>query len=150
MAEEHHTTHADRKTELKANDHLTVGSTQHVSLGKGYLVAAGREIHLKAGQKMVIEAGSEITLKAGGSFIKIDPSGVTLVGPSVKVNSGGSPGNGSGAAPLIPGLAKGAATDHAGNTLAPLPRRLHDSGITPLCGKQSNGACSRGDCPCVK
>ena len=52
--------------------------------------------------KVVLEAGSEITFKAGGSFVKIDPSGITLVGPSVKMNSGGSPGSGTGAAPLLP------------------------------------------------
>ncbi|MCY1502227.1 hypothetical protein D3C76_820090 [compost metagenome] len=50
----------------------------------------------------------EITLRAGGSFIKLDAGGVTLIGPMVKVNAGGSPGNGSGIgikAPLQPGMA---------------------------------------------
>ena len=103
MTEEHHTTHGERKTEIKANDHLTVGTSQHIKLGTAQLTKAGREIHLKAGQKMVIEAGSELTLKANGSFIKIDPSGVTLTGASIKLNAGGSPGSGSGAAPLLPG-----------------------------------------------
>src|SRR5690554_5374023 len=53
--------------------------------------------------KVVLEAGSEITFKVGGSFVKLDPGGVTLVGPSVKMNSGGSAGQGSGARPLVPG-----------------------------------------------
>ncbi|WP_339650563.1 type VI secretion system tip protein TssI/VgrG, partial [Halopseudomonas pelagia] len=149
MAEEHHTTHADRKTELKANDHLTVGTSQHIKLGNAQLAKAGREIHLKAGQKMVIEAGSELTLKANGSFIKIDPSGVTLTGASIKMNAGGSPGSGSGAAPVLPGEVLAADSDVAGDTLVPLPRRVNESGITPLCGKQTNGACSREDCPCL-
>ncbi|CEA01767.1 Rhs element Vgr protein [Pseudomonas saudimassiliensis] len=148
LAEEHRTTHADRKTELKADDHLTIAGNQHVKLGVAHLLAAGREIHLKAGQKMVIEAGMEITLKAGGSFIKIDPSGITLVGPQVRINSGGSPGTGSGSAPILPGAVRAADTDLAGEVLAPLPRTLNESGITPLCGKQAGGACSRGDCPC--
>ncbi|MCC5882022.1 MAG: hypothetical protein JJU25_05230, partial [Halomonas sp.] len=54
----------------------------------------------------VIDAGAEITLKAGGSFLKLDPSGITIVGAQVKINSGGSPGSGSGqaaAAALLPG-----------------------------------------------
>jgi type VI secretion system secreted protein VgrG len=66
---------------------------------------------------MVIEAGLEITLKAGGSFIKLDPSGITLVGPMVKINAGGAPGNGSGITikpPLQPGMAD---KDKAGNLL---------------------------------
>ena len=33
LAEEHHTTHGDRKTEIKADDHLTVGTSQHIKLG---------------------------------------------------------------------------------------------------------------------
>uniref|UniRef100_UPI0038B58409 bacteriophage T4 gp5 trimerisation domain-containing protein n=1 Tax=Pseudomonas saliphila TaxID=2586906 RepID=UPI0038B58409 len=105
LAEEHHTTHSDRRTEIKADDHLTVAGSQHVKLGQSQFIEAGQEIHLSSGMKIVLEAGSEITFKVGGSFVKLDPSGVTLVGPSVKMNSGGSAGKGSGAAPLLPGQA---------------------------------------------
>src|SRR5690554_3022716 len=103
LAEEHHRTHADRRTEIKADDHLTVASNQHVKLGQGQFIEAGQEIHLSSGMKVVLEAGSEITFKVGGSFVKLDPGGVSLVGPSVKMNSGGSAGQGSGARPLVPG-----------------------------------------------
>ncbi|RHW19526.1 hypothetical protein C2846_18365 [Pseudomonas jilinensis] len=51
---------------------------------------------------MVIEAGSELTLSAGGSFIHISPAGISLSGPGIKLNAGGSPGKGSGAAPKLP------------------------------------------------
>lgn len=116
-AEEHRTTHGDRKTEVRADDHLTIATNQHTKLGNAQLVEAGREIHLKAGEKVVIEAGIELTLKAGGSFIKLDPSGITLIGPHVRINSGGAPGKGSGInikPPLQPGLA---AQDRAGELL---------------------------------
>ncbi|WP_252272410.1 type VI secretion system tip protein TssI/VgrG [Pseudomonas subflava] len=116
-AEEHHTTHAERKVEVKAEDHLTIAQNQHIKLGTAQLTKAGREIHLKAGQKMVIEAGVELTLKAGGSFIKLDPSGITLVGPLAKLNAGGAPGSGTGISikqPLQPGMAD---KDKAGNLL---------------------------------
>ncbi|WIE50474.1 type VI secretion system tip protein VgrG [Pseudomonas sp. GM17] len=106
-AEEHRITHADRKTETKVDDHLTVGENQHIKLGTAQLTKAGQEIHLKAGAKMVIEAGSELTIKAGGSFIKLDAGGVTVVGPVVKINAGGSPGSGTGIGikpPTLPGL----------------------------------------------
>lgn len=56
---------------------------------------ASTELHIKAGQKVVVEAGSEITLKAGGSFIKIAPAGVHLVGPAINLNSSGSAGSGA-------------------------------------------------------
>ncbi|SFQ59366.1 type VI secretion system secreted protein VgrG [Halopseudomonas formosensis] len=97
LAEEHHRTHADRRTEIKADDHLTVANNQHVKLGQGQFIEAGQEIHLSSGMKVVLEAGAEITFKVGGSFVKLDPGGVTMVGPSVKMNSGGSAGQGSGA-----------------------------------------------------
>jgi len=48
---------------------------------------------------------------------------------------------------LLPGPMKVVDADKAGK--APLPARLNESGITPLCGKQSNGACSRKDCTCM-
>ncbi|MHB0806727.1 type VI secretion system Vgr family protein [Stutzerimonas nitrititolerans] len=110
QAEEHRTTHGDRKTEVRASDHLTVGDSQHVKIGSGQFVEAGNEIHLSSGFKVVLEAGSELTFKAGGSFVKLDASGVTMVGPVIRVNSGGSPGKGAGAAPIFPVLPKPADT----------------------------------------
>ncbi|MBN3138373.1 type VI secretion system tip protein VgrG [Pectobacterium brasiliense] len=110
----------ERVTRVKANDHLTVenekrdhvkgglsltvDASMHQKLGQALLVEAGEEVHVKAGAKVVLEAGAELTLKVGGSFVKIDPSGVTLVGPSIKMNSGGSPGCGSGWAGQLPSL----------------------------------------------
>ncbi|WP_312953709.1 type VI secretion system Vgr family protein [Stutzerimonas kunmingensis] len=116
-AEEHLTVAGDRKVEVKPDDHLTVGQTQHIQLGTAHLTKAGREIHLKAGQKMVIEAGIELTLKAGGSFIKLDPGGITVSGPLARINAGGAPGKGSGIkikSPVLPGMAD---SDKAGSLL---------------------------------
>ncbi len=116
-AEEHLTVTGERKVEIKPQDHLTVAIDQHIQLGNAQLTRAGREIHLKAGQKMVIEAGIELTLKAGGSFIKLDPGGMTLSGPLARINAGGAPAKGSGLAiksPLLPGMAD---SDEAGQVL---------------------------------
>ncbi|MGY2261786.1 type VI secretion system tip protein TssI/VgrG, partial [Pseudomonas sp. SDO55104_S430] len=135
-AEEHRTVHADRKAEARADDHLTVGANQHVRIGTGQLVEAGREIHLKSGMKLVLEAGSEMTLVGGGSFIKIDAGGVTISGPLIKLNSGGSPGVGTGAAPLLPGPLKEADADKAGDLLLPALRQALQKAATsaqPVC-----------------
>ncbi|WAJ37727.1 type VI secretion system tip protein TssI/VgrG [Pseudomonas sp. GOM7] len=117
LAEEHLTVTAERKVEVKPQDHLTVGTDQHIKLGTAQLTKAGREIHLKAGQKMVIEAGIELTIKAGGSFIKLDPGGITISGPLARLNAGGSPGKGSGLKIKPPVLPDAADSDKAGSLL---------------------------------
>ncbi|NIC39093.1 type VI secretion system tip protein VgrG [Halomonas desiderata] len=106
--DEHHTVRGNRHEQTVANQHLTVQGTLHLKAGQAWLSECGRELHIKAGHKVVLEAGSEMTLNAGGSFLKLDGGGVTLVGPKVRINAGGSPGSGSGQAvetPLLPGRA---------------------------------------------
>ncbi|MGP9467920.1 type VI secretion system tip protein VgrG [Halomonas citrativorans] len=100
--DDHHTVHGNRHTQVDGDDHLIISGTRHEKVGQALLVEAGQEVHQKAGAKTVIDAGAEITLKAGGSFVKLDPSGVTISGPQVRINSGGSPGVGSGQAVLKP------------------------------------------------
>ncbi|WP_165676282.1 type VI secretion system tip protein TssI/VgrG, partial [Metapseudomonas otitidis] len=123
--EQHHTLHKDRKTELKQDDHLTIGNEQHIQLGSGQFIEAGQEIHLSTGLKVVLEAGSEVTFKAGGSFVKLDASGVTLSGPSIKINSGGGPSAPTPAVPLPPLRPRPADT-------APPPERLGRAEANPL------------------
>jgi type VI secretion system secreted protein VgrG len=134
-AEEHHTVYADRKVQAWADDHLTVTGKQHIKIGTGQFIEAGQEIHLGSGLKVVLEAGSELTLKAGGSFVKIDGSGVAFSGPLVNLNGGGSPGNGTGAAPLLPGPLKQADADKAGQLLVPVQRQalMQKKPVCALC-----------------
>ncbi|VVP22742.1 Actin cross-linking toxin VgrG1 [Pseudomonas fluorescens] len=101
-AEEHRTTHGERKVAVKASDHLDIAGSQHIKAGVGQYFDAGNELHFKAGDKVVIEAGVELTLKAGGAFIKIDPSGVWCNGQKVGLNAGGNAGQGSGIQLLSP------------------------------------------------
>jgi type VI secretion system secreted protein VgrG len=131
-AEEHRTTHLDRKSEIKANDHLTVGNNQHIKIGTGQFINAGSEIHLSSGQKVVLEAGSELTLKAAGSFVKLDAGGITMVGAVIKFNSGGGPGSGSGAAPVLPIIPKPADT-------APTGEKTGQANTNPLLPLASPG-----------
>ncbi|MCU1799786.1 type VI secretion system tip protein VgrG [Pectobacterium polaris] len=103
-ANDHLTVENEKRDHVKGDHSLTVDASMHQKLGQALLVEAGEEVHVKAGAKVVLEAGAELTLKVGGSFVKIDPSGVTLVGPGIKMNSGGSPGCGSGWAGQLPSL----------------------------------------------
>ncbi|AQZ95374.1 type IV secretion protein Rhs [Halopseudomonas phragmitis] len=157
LAEEHHTTHADRKTEIKADDHLTVASSQHVKLGQGQFIDSGREIHYYAGDKVVIEAGIELTARGGGSFLKLDPSGVTLNGPGIRINSGGAAGRGSGIGILRPS-APGAVEQvmYGTATLAVQPNNLSrlkaaardNLLLASQCHRQPDGHCPLEACPC--
>ncbi len=100
--EDQQTVNRDRKVELLSGDHLTVKNCSHSHFADKWLLRTGEEAHIKAGSKATLEAGTELTVKAGGSFIRLDPAGVTIVGAKVGINSGGSPGSGSGARPLLP------------------------------------------------
>ena len=125
QAEEHRTTHADRKTEVRSNDHLTVATTQHLKVSVGQFVEAGNEIHYYAGSKVVIDAGMELTAAGGGSFLKLDPSGVTLSGATIKMNSGGGPGKGTGIGILAAALPLIADQARAGNLLDRARKQEH-------------------------
>ncbi|MEI4950866.1 type VI secretion system tip protein TssI/VgrG [Aeromonas caviae] len=102
---DHLTVNGEKRDHIKADYSLTVDASLHQKLGQSLLVEAGQEVHIKVGDKLVLEAGSEITLKGGGSFVKVDPSGIKLVGSAIKLNAGGSAGSGSGwdgKAPVVP------------------------------------------------
>jgi type VI secretion system secreted protein VgrG len=128
------TVDGDRKESVGADSSLTVNGNLHSQQGKAQLVEAGTEIHHKAGQKVVIETGAEITLKVGGNFIRVDPSGVTLSGPLVNMNNGGTPGVGTPAAAQVPGAPKTVTPDGVGKdegALAETGQRQNTSGSGP-------------------
>ena len=74
---------------------LKVGTDLVLDAGMTITGVAGQQIYLKGGMKVVIEAGMQMTIKGPGGFVSIDPSGVTIQGTIVKINSGGSAGSGS-------------------------------------------------------
>jgi type VI secretion system secreted protein VgrG len=154
QAEEHRTTHADRKVETRSNDHLTVGQKQHVKVGTGQFVEAGNEIHYYAGSKVVIDAGMELTASGGGSFLKLDPGGVTLSGATIKMNSGGAPGVGTGIGIVLPTIPGAADADKAGerpqlalaNVQLQMARKARQIGASrcPICEACRDGVCDTG------
>ncbi len=81
---------------------IKAGTDMHVKVGMNTGVDSGMNVHVKGGMNVVIEAGVMITLKAGPASVVLGPDGVSITGPLVKINSGGSPGAGSGASPVAP------------------------------------------------
>ncbi|MBC7911561.1 MAG: type VI secretion system tip protein VgrG [Pyrinomonadaceae bacterium] len=96
----------DRRQKIGGSTSLTVvGDQQEKVMGKHALESA-QEIHLKAGMKVIIEAGVQLTIKGPGGFVDIGPTGVTIQGTMVLINSGGAAGSGSGSSPDTPNDAK--------------------------------------------
>ncbi|WP_299004864.1 type VI secretion system tip protein TssI/VgrG [uncultured Shewanella sp.] len=111
LGNQHWNVAQDRFTQITNDDHLTleanslnliekdsmlaVKASHHQKVSKKQLMKVGSEVHLKSKGELILDAGSEITLSAGGSFLKVDPAGVHLVGAKVNLNSGGGAGKGS-------------------------------------------------------
>ena len=81
------------KVQLKSKDDIAIESSMP---GK---------IMLKA-PTIILDATTGITLKVGGSLVNLSAGGVDIVGPMVKVNSGGGGGSASPAQPGAPAEAK--------------------------------------------
>ncbi|SHH61307.1 Phage-related baseplate assembly protein [Vibrio aerogenes CECT 7868] len=92
----HLTVEEETREKITGNQSLVIDGEMHIKAGKVWVNETGTEVHIKAGETVVLEAGNELTLKAGGSFVKVDPGGVSLKGAKVGLNSGGSAGSGSG------------------------------------------------------
>jgi len=108
-ADNHLHVKGNRNEKVGVTQSLTVGTDQQEKVGMNHALDAGMNIHLKAGMNVVIEAGMTITLKAGGGFVVVGPTGVTISGTPVLLNSGGAAGAGAGSSPASPNAAKEAA-----------------------------------------
>jgi type VI secretion system secreted protein VgrG len=74
---------------IDGNRNTNIGGDQVMEIGGSSAHIAGAD-HLMKGMNISIE-GQAICLKSGGNSITIDPSGVTIVGTLVRVNSGPAP-----------------------------------------------------------
>jgi len=92
----------DQSEKVGGSYSFQVGQAVDEKIGTKHATEAGQEIHLKAGMKVIIEAGMQVSLKGPGGFVDIGPTGVTIQGTMVLINSGGSAGSGSGASPKDP------------------------------------------------
>ncbi|WP_349971868.1 type VI secretion system tip protein TssI/VgrG [Pseudomonas caspiana] len=96
--EEHHLTHGARKTQVLADDSLTVVGSQYISAAN-HLVSAATQVHLHSSVDVVINAGICATINAGGHWISISPAGIFS---SVPIQLGGVPVVGMPAVPDLP------------------------------------------------
>jgi type VI secretion system secreted protein VgrG len=71
---------------------LSSGMGMDVKIGMAGKISAETTLHLKANMGVVIDGGMQLTIKAGAGSVVLGPDGVSITGPLVKINSGGSPG----------------------------------------------------------
>jgi type VI secretion system secreted protein VgrG len=77
------------------NHSLNVSSNQSIQVGSAYSMVANNTVYINGGMNVVIQAGMELSLVASGGFVTIGPSGVSISGTMVLINSGGAAGSGS-------------------------------------------------------
>nr|WP_321272452.1 type VI secretion system tip protein TssI/VgrG [uncultured Tolumonas sp.] len=90
QGEQHQTFEANVAYERQQNQHSTVDGSLEQAIAQNYLLQAGQNLSWQSHQQAVYHAGVELILQAGDSFIKLDPGGITLSGPMVTMNQGGS------------------------------------------------------------
>jgi type VI secretion system secreted protein VgrG len=100
--DQHLSVKGKKSEKVDGNVSLTASQNLYEKVGQNTAVESGMEIHLKAGMKVIIEAGMQISLKGPGGFIDIGPTGVTIQGTMVLINSGGAAGSGSGCSAEAP------------------------------------------------
>ena len=116
---------ADCTEQVQGDVSQTTGRDRQEKVNGNYGLEAGQEIHMATGGALVLESASNLTVKAGSSFIAVDNSGVSICGPKINLNSGGSAGSGRGVftqSPLLP-LEAGIRLPgfHEGNPSSPVP-----------------------------
>ena len=117
--DKHLTVKGDQNEKIEGSVSLDAGMDLQQKVGMKHALEAGMDVHIKGGMKVIIEAGMQLSLKAAGGFVDIGPAGVSISGPMVMINSGGSAGSGAGCSPDAAKLPKEAATAEPGKVSEP-------------------------------
>jgi type VI secretion system secreted protein VgrG len=87
---DHHVTIGNDEVRLIENDqHETVKGNRLQEFQKDHHTDTSKGNTVLKGKSVYIDASTEIQLTVGGSFIKISPAGISIVGPLVKINCPG-------------------------------------------------------------
>lgn len=99
----HHSVTGALTEQTAQNLSLTVGQDLQLKVSGALVTQAGNAIHIKVGSKALIQGGMSLTVKGGAGFITLNASGVTIMGPLVRINEGGGGGSAQAANPTLPG-----------------------------------------------
>ena len=89
----------DRREAVDDTRSFIVVEDHHEKIGGSYALASGQTGSYHADKALVGEGGVGVTAKGPGGFLAIDATGVTISGTLVRINAGGSAGNGRQAKP---------------------------------------------------
>lgn len=102
-AELHQTVGSALNEQIGQNLSVTVAKDLQIKVSGAQVTQVGNAVHIKVGSKAVIQGGMSLSIKAGAGFITLDPSGVSIMGPLVRINQGGGGGSAQAANPTLPG-----------------------------------------------
>ncbi|MGS0739635.1 type VI secretion system tip protein TssI/VgrG [Pseudomonas sp. GG8] len=117
-AEEHHTTHGLRKTQLNADDSLNIAGSSYTQVAHAAVIRAGQDLHLQSGINVAIDAQGFLTLKGAGQHLVFTPAGIFS---SSLITVGGAPIPGTPPAIQRPQLPGESAQEAAGRLMALSP-----------------------------
>lgn len=81
---------------------MNMASGMDLKAGQDIKAEGGMNVHIKGGMNVTIEAGMTLTLKNASCSVVLGPSGVTIDGPLVNINCGGSGSAAQAAQPAKP------------------------------------------------
>lgn len=76
FAEEHHTTHGLRTTQLNADDSLNVAGSINTQAGQAVVMRAGKLAQVQAGERVVLNAGDYVGMSVGSEYFTVTASGI--------------------------------------------------------------------------
>jgi type VI secretion system secreted protein VgrG len=126
-------------TEAVGGNHaLNVSSSQSIQVGSAYSLNCNGTVYINAASSVVIQGGLEVSLVASGNFVTVGPSGVSISGTMVLINSGGAAGSGS--AGSVPSPQSPGAPDKADTSGGSGGGALGSSSSTPASSPSAAGA----------
>jgi Rhs element Vgr protein len=122
--EQHITLEAQHQKVIKQNQHGTIHGNHAQHIQQTSLIQAEESAVWRSEARAIYHAGAELVLQAGGSFIKLDPGGITLSGSVVTLNQGGGAFTAGSETAVLPHRPAGVHSSGSGNipqTRAPEP-----------------------------
>jgi type VI secretion system secreted protein VgrG len=92
----------EHKMDVGGDAGVKWGGKGQLDVGQDLAMSSGGNVDIKGAMNVTIEAGSTLTLKAGGCSIVLSQGSLTIDGPVVNINCGGSGSPAKQAAPAEP------------------------------------------------